>query len=179
MAGDSNNLFNPLIQQIFSMHKPKVIFDIGVGKGKVGQLCRKVLPRSNIQGFEVYAPYIENYKENLKAYDKIICADFRQWITVNSAWKADIIVFGDVLEHFFYSEVHDTIQFCLYRTKYILIVWPTDYPQDSFDDNSEEAHRSNFTFKDLAIYPVELYQKISIANRPSHMNLILIQGFLK
>lgn len=175
----SEKLFDQHVQQLVSTIQPQTIVDVGMGAGKIGSLCRSVCPQAQIHGFEVFQPYLETYKPNHQAfYNQITCADFREWIRSHSDWQADLIVFGDVLEHFFYSEVHDVIQFCLYRVKYLLAVWPTEYLQNSEQGNTEQSHRSNFTLSDLVRYPVQLYQRAQI-NPSSELHLILLRGMIR
>lgn len=176
---DSHPLFNEIIQQIVSSLQPQTIIDVGIGKGKIGQLCRQASPTAKISGFEVYQPFVEKYKENYNGvYESVVIADFREWIRQNSNWQADLIVFGDVLEHFFYSEVHDVIQFCLYRVKYLMAIWPTEYLQNDFDGNLEESHRSNFKLSDLARYPIRYYQCNKISAEID-LHIALIKGMIK
>lgn len=175
----SEKVFDQHVQQVVSAIQPRIIMDVGVGAGKIGSLCRSVCPHAQIYGFEVFQPYLETYKANHQAfYNQIDCVDFRDWVRSNSDWQADLIVFADVLEHFFYSEVHDVIQFCLYRVKYLLAIWPTEYPQNIEQGNQEQAHRSNFMLNDLVRYPVQLYHRAQL-NRFSELHLILLRGMVR
>ncbi len=171
----SASVFDRRVADILQEIKPNVVFDVGVGAGKIGAICREVLPLSTTCGFEVYAPNFEAFQENYTNDDRVTCVDFRAWIKETSDWNADMIVFGDVLEHFFWSEVCDTIQFCLYRVKYLLAIWPTGLRQNSYQNNLEESHRSNFDLSDLARYPVRFYQRLSYPDFDYH--LILLEGW--
>ncbi|MCL1471113.1 class I SAM-dependent methyltransferase [Argonema antarcticum] len=174
----SSGDFEPLLHNFVSQFQPSSIFDVGIGAGRLGTICRQAHPPAKIVGFEVWQPYVDQFKPNYEGvYNDIVVADFRDWIKQNSNWRSDLIVFGDVLEHFFYSQVHDCLQFCQYRSKHIIIIWPTEYSQDEAFGNLEESHRCNFRLRDLIDYDIEFYQKMAIEQN-STLHMVVIKGLI-
>jgi N-acetyl-gamma-glutamylphosphate reductase len=71
-----------------------------------------------------------------------------------------MVIFGDVLEHFFRSEAMDYIDYFLYRSDWVLALWPTFMPQDDAMDNAYEIHKSNFNLIDLSTkFDIHHYEK--------------------
>jgi hypothetical protein len=133
--------------------------DVGAGAGKYGKMIKQILPECRIEGIEPTIKYIEEYKL-ADCYDDIHSLTLRQYCAVNSSARHDIVLFGDVLEHFFRSEAIDYIDYFLYRSEWVFVIWPTMMPQDAVDGNSYEIHKSNFGIADLAgKFDIHYYRK--------------------
>jgi len=97
--------------------------------------------------------------------------------------KYEVVIIGDMLEHLYRSKVIDYIDFLLYRTNWILCIWPTNLPQDDWEGNGYECHRSNFKLKDLSDkFEVEFYTKkfydwnIDFIHHPASINYCVLKG---
>ncbi len=170
----SHDFCDPLfLYDVRNTIKPQTCFDVGVGYGKTGSLIKQVAPNCRISGFEIHQQYIDDRKEHLETlYDSIIAADFYEWMQKNVDWKVDLIVFGDVLEHFLKSRALDILDVSIYRSKWIVIKAPVSYCQESHEGNIFEAHLSNILLKDLASYNIIHYAKVQF------MTYYLIKGLL-
>lgn len=140
--------------------QPQVIFDVGVGVGKIGSLLKA--PGRTIVGFEVFPQYITNLVRPF--YSDIRIQDFVEFANTEFDWSADLIVFGDVIEHFSHSEAIDVLETCNYRCKYIAIQTPLSYLQNSMEGNKHEAHRCVIGLQDLMRYNIVHYVKDESVN---------------
>lgn len=93
--------------------QPKNVLDIGIGCGKYGMLMREYLDghwthgafhkkdtwKTTIVGMEIWEEYITPIHEYL--YDEILICDAYDWImNHNHIGTFDLILMGDVIEHF-------------------------------------------------------------------------------
>ena len=88
--------------------RPSSILDIGLGNGKLGFIARDLLDvmfgeryrkedwRIQIDGIEVFANYIQDHQKAI--YDEIYIGD--AFDVIDTLGTYDMIVLGDVLEHF-------------------------------------------------------------------------------
>lgn len=174
MPASCSNCDHLFINDLVNIIKPASCFDVGCGYGKTGYLVKSQMPNTHITGFEVYPKYIDDQKDNLsKVYDEIIINDFYLWIQNNVDWQVDLIVFGDVLEHFMKSKVFDILDMCSYRAKWIVIKVPLNYLQNTYDNNINEAHLSTIKLHELALsYNIVHYAQVGI------IHYYLIKGLL-
>jgi Methyltransferase domain len=88
--------------------RPSSFLDVGVGNGKWGFLVREYSDvweghflraqwNCNIEGVEIYEPYVTENTHQRAIYDKIHIGDITR--VVNSLDSFDVIYAGDVLEH--------------------------------------------------------------------------------
>lgn len=135
------------------------VLDVGSGAGKYGKLVKQILPQARVEGIEATKEYIEQYKLR-DCYDEIHEMTLRDYCNIHPRKRNDAVIFGDVLEHFFRSEAIDYIDYFLYRSEWVFVIWPTMMPQDDADENSFEIHKSNFGLGDLVgKFDVHHYEK--------------------
>lgn len=141
----SSTLFDKTIKNIVRQLKPKSCLDIGAGAGKYGLIIKDIIKDTKdtkIIGVEVEKDYISKF--NLKKiYNEIRCCNASNFINKKSIEeKYDLVIMGDVVEHMKKSDGVDLINFLIYRSKYILILYPKKYLQNSIDGYEHEAHIS-------------------------------------
>ena len=155
----SSSTFDSVLSCHLTRIAPKSILDVGAGAGKYGKMVKEILPDCRIEGIEPTKQYIEDYKLT-ECYAEIHPVTLRQYCSSNSTARHDLVLFGDVLEHFFRSEAIDYIDYFLYRSEWVFVIWPTMMPQDDVGGNSYEIHKSNFGISDLAgKFDVHYYRK--------------------
>ena len=87
---------------------------------------------------------MEKYKLDSK-YDEIIIGDARRV----ELPEADLIIFGDVLEHMEKSEAIDLIKKSD-KYKHVIASVPVGYwPQGPIDGNEHETHKASWTMREL------------------------------
>ena len=102
--------FIPTIIKTVMSTNPRSVLDVGIGFGKWGHLFREYLDvyhgrvfkedwLVNIEGVEIFRPYIEKQPWLSPIYDKIYCADIWDFLVRRSPVSYDIIMAGDVIEH--------------------------------------------------------------------------------
>lgn len=128
---------------------PTTALDVGAGAGKYGTLLREACPGCVITAIEIYEPYLERYRLR-EIYDYVNCGDALQLIETAVDSTYDLVLFGDVLEHFRKSCGVDLLNFFVYRCRYILALFPSEYVQNSVEGNRAEAHLSTWSESDFA-----------------------------
>lgn len=155
----SINTFNNVFAYHLGKINPQSILDVGSGAGKYGKLIKSILPSANVEGIEPTQKYIDDYDLN-GTYDKVHCTTIQDFAKSNPRNRYNMVIFGDVLEHFFRSEAIDYIDYFLYRSDWVLALWPTFMPQDDAMDNAYEIHKSNFNLIDLSTkFDIHHYEK--------------------
>lgn len=143
---------------------PKRVFDVGVGFGRWGAVIRefgelwygrihKDQWEVHLEGVEGYAPNIEDHHHAL--YNKIHIGDFREVVaSLEGTW--DLVIFGDVLEHFEKEEGHRLLNWALSHSKYVLINIPLgeEWPQVDAYGNQYERHLSSWSEEEFAALPL-------------------------
>jgi len=155
----SLNTFNQTFSQHLVQLAPNQILDVGAGQGKYGRLVTEQLPQSTVHAIEPTAGYIEQF--GLKQiYHTVYQKTLQEFANENFRNRYNLVIFGDVLEHLYRSQVIDYLDFFLYRTDWALVLWPTNMAQDDYGGNHWEIHRSNFALRDLADrFDVHYYEK--------------------
>lgn len=154
----SSNTFNNLLIDHVHRLAPNTILDVGAGGGKNGRMIRQVY---NCQ-IDAIEPTEEYIKENdLKSiYNNVYQTDIDGYIRNYSQNNYDLVIFSDVLEHLYKNEVINYLDYFLYRSKWIVIIWPTNLLQNSdVRNNYYEIHKSNFYIKDLSDFEIVYYLK--------------------
>jgi hypothetical protein len=105
MPGSYTGLDDHFLEDLSRLIKPATVFDVGVGHGKVAKIIRSKFPEARITGWEVFPVELHE-----TTYDTMLKEDFLVWTRNNVDWQADLVVFGDVLEHFRHSEALDILQ---------------------------------------------------------------------
>jgi len=136
----SANTLDALTQGLIQILNPQSILDIGAGAGKYGHMVRGILPNSHLTAVEMDEEYVAEFSlRNL--YNEVIVADATTLIE-NPRVRYDLVVIGDCIEHIRKSAALDLLEFLVYRSRYILIVYPYKFIQDDIDGHMQEAHIS-------------------------------------
>ncbi|MCB0196791.1 MAG: class I SAM-dependent methyltransferase [Anaerolineae bacterium] len=167
----SNPVFDLTTKKIIRHIAPKTCLDIGAGAGKYGRFIRHLMPSAHSVGVEIEPDYILVYKLN-EIYDEIRCIDAAKLIEDSIDEQYDLAILGDSLEHFRKSEGIDLLHFLVYRTRYILIIYPERYVQNSVIGYRSEAHLSAWGKHDFVSF------KHSPILEADNQRLVLIEGYL-
>ncbi len=173
---------------------PTKILDFGIGFGRWGILCREFLEvwdegnytgkwNRQIDGIEVFPDYIKSYHSYF--YDNIYKEEGYKWIK-NCKEKYNLIIFGDVLEHFEKQTALEIVNISLIKSDYIIINIPlgTQWEQVSNNENKYEEHKSiwqtsdfkNFRFKVVKSFHDYLGRKFCVvlmSGKPIDINNLL------
>jgi hypothetical protein len=175
----SLDIYNKDIQAHITALDPKSVLDVGAGMGKYGNLVRSVNPHIICDAVEASQEYIDSYGLKSK-YRNIFVKDIIDHVRTDMTHKYDLCIMGDVLEHLFLSQAMDIIDALAYKCKYLMIIWPTNLPQDYECTNTYEMHKSNFTIKDISRFNIQAYKKTYGYNIspgvPMDMHYALIAG---
>lgn len=160
--GTSNWQNIPYTIEALMKVEPKRVLDVGIGYGRWGMAVREFcelwfgrIPRSTwniwIEGVEAYEPNIDEYHKYF--YNKIHIGDFSQiHRTLTGRW--DVILFGDVLEHFTKDDACKLLEWSIDNSDYVLINIPlgTEWPQEDIYENTFERHLSEWTPEDFEAF---------------------------
>lgn len=170
----SVSIFDDRILNWILTHPYPNYIDIGPGEGKYGRMIKSVFPAAKVIGVEVEARYIDLY--DLRAvYDEVHPADALEWFADKESDNFDIVIMGDVLEHLWKSEGLDLLHFLVYRTRYIILTYPTAYKQGAWQGFIHEAHLSTWAHKDFDAWENEHH--VSIGDNNIQHNLVIVRGF--
>lgn len=111
------------------------VLDIGAGEGTYYDLLHHHF--NNIDGIEIFEPYIEKYglKQKYKNLFLGNIIDFQF-----PSFDYDIIVMGDTLEHLSEHDARTVIDKYLDKVKEFLVIVPLNLPQDVVFGNVYERH---------------------------------------
>lgn len=155
----SEPLFDAKILEILRQIRPQTVLDVGPGAGKYGRMIRGLAAEGQtverLSAVEIDASYVETFDLGA-VYDEIAIGDAGGLPDVgpDAAW--DLVILGDVLEHFRKSRGVDLLDYLYYRTKHILLVIPVDYVQGSWEGHGAEAHISVWRPEDFQNYRANL-----------------------
>jgi glycosyltransferase involved in cell wall biosynthesis len=158
--GTSNWQNIPFCVEALMKIEPKRVLDVGVGFGRWGMIVREFcdvwygrVPRKDwkihIEGVEAFADSITGYHHSF--YDKIHIADAREILPSLFEEQWDVVIFGDVLEHFEKNEAIDLLNKAIESSAYVLLNVPlgSEWPQEEVYDNPYERHLSEWDVKDF------------------------------
>lgn len=152
--------------EVIRQLSPRSVLDIGAGYGRWGILCREFLdvwdgrtyPESwttRIDGVEAFAQNISEYHRHF--YNSIECEDASLWLE-RLQFHYDLVILGDVLEHFDPAAARAVLEMCLSKGSYVLLCVPlgSNWPQETRDGNRFERHLSvwrarNFSGRSLLL----------------------------
>lgn len=145
----------------FLLHtRPTSILDIGLGNGKLGFVARDVLDvmlnerfrraewKVRIDGIEVFGDYIQAHQRAV--YDDIYIGNARDVLDRLGAY--DLILLGDVLEHFSKEEGQAFLDKCAaHSARHLAVFIPLGktWRQPAIDGNPFETHRSSWFFDEF------------------------------
>lgn len=174
----SSNLPLPVVLSIIRVLEPRSVLDVGAGMGKYGRLIRMMnaqgLFQTKLTAIEIDAGYVETYKLN-EVYDEVIVADALELLK-DSRRRYDLVIIGDCIEHLRKSHGIDLLNYLIYRSGYIAMVYPVEYPQDAIGEHEQEAHISVWSETDFTgMNNIHM----TVAAPDLKINLALIKGYQK
>ncbi|MBF0330027.1 MAG: class I SAM-dependent methyltransferase [Nitrospirae bacterium] len=141
--------------------RPTSVLDIGLGNGKIGFIVRDCLDvtmgerykRSDwkviLDGIEIFPDYIQDHQKAI--YNKIFIGNAFEYIDVIGVY--DLIIAGDVLEHFEKNKAWSFLDKCAaHCNKYLILNLPLGekWEQPTIYGNPHEKHLSSWTQEELA-----------------------------
>ena len=137
--------------------QPTSVLDIGVGFGKWGFLAREYTDinahhykredwKVRIEGVEAFPEYATPTYHYV--YDQVHYGDLRT--VLPNLGTFDLVIIGDVIEHFDKEVGLDLLQQLREKSRYILLSSPTVFFTQELFENEFEQHRSLWTVEDFA-----------------------------
>jgi SAM-dependent methyltransferase len=170
-------VFDQHIAQLLLRMKPATILDIGPGAGKYGRIIAMLRERGleveTLSAVEIDQSYIDQF-ELAKVYDDVRLGDAADLPDTGPDAQWDLVILGDVLEHFRKSRGSDLLEYLYYRTKYIIVVVPIDYIQGAWEGHHAEAHISTWYAADFARFKASCFSAAGPSG--SEIQLVLING---
>jgi SAM-dependent methyltransferase len=147
--------------------RPESVLDVGTGFGKYGFLVREYLDVYNyriyrrdwkvvLDGIEAHEPYIMEHQRYL--YNSLHRGDACRLI--ENLGQYDMVIAGDMVEH---QEKANALRLLAAMTdharKWVLISIPLgrSWPQEEYDGNQFDAHRSEWSARELRGLGFDLY----------------------
>ncbi|MDA8138503.1 MAG: class I SAM-dependent methyltransferase [Desulfobacteraceae bacterium] len=139
--------------QYLTQIRPNSMLDIGLGNGKLGFIARDFLDvmlgeryrksdwKIRLDGIEVYGDYIQDHQRAI--YDRIHIGDAFDLIDTLETY--DVVVLGDVLEHFTKEKGWLLLDKCAAHIEKALIIFlplGKGWVQEAIYGNPHETHRS-------------------------------------
>jgi hypothetical protein len=141
---------------------PGSVLDVGAGFGRWGMLCREFLDiwddgnytgkwKRRVDAVEIFDNYIKPYHSYF--YDNVYIEDAAGFAG-KCEFKYDLIICGDVIEHFEKEAGKKLIDSCLRIGKYVMINIPIgeNWEQGAINGNESEIHRSIWNLSDFSGY---------------------------
>jgi hypothetical protein len=137
-SGYSWTTFDDLTLHLLQQIAPSRILDIGAGEGKYGSLIRSA-------GWgDVHLTAVEY--EPLRR-DELLAIGYNEVRSISAldlmkspAETFEVVILGDVIEHFRKSEGQDLLEYLNYRASYIFVITPENMPMSLA--NFYEGHNS-------------------------------------
>lgn len=139
------------------------ILDVGAGFGKWGFLIRDSFDVMSFQNFkkedwklditaiEPFPKCITSIQEQI--YNNIIKKDF--FDCIDGLGQFDLVVFGDVIEHFEKEKGYEVLEKLFEHTNNIIVSTPNGFlPQGAWAENELEIHKSGWTINDFDKYNI-------------------------
>ncbi|CAM3901526.1 methyltransferase domain-containing protein [Cohnella lubricantis] len=149
--------------ELIRLVKPAKVLDVGVGYGRWGMLCREFLDvwggkffrsqwTTQIDGIEVFPANVDQYHQYF--YNQIYVGN--AYTVIDTLGRYDLIILGDVLEHFEKTQALHFLDKCLYRSSHVLLIIPigTNWPQGAVYGNEHERHLSAWSMEELRRFPI-------------------------
>lgn len=173
----SDFVFDRQVEALIESMRPRTVLDIGPGAGKYGKMVRSLRSKGvdipHLAAIEIDASYVEQFKLS-DIYDVVQLGDATTLPDIGPDACWDLVILGDVLEHFRKSRGVDLIDYLYYRTKYIVLLIPMDYVQGAWEGHHAEAHISTWRPEDFARYKATCVK--SDAGSGCEIMMVLING---
>lgn len=156
----------PVVAEYLMRIRPASVLDIGVGNGKMGFIARDLLDvmlggryrrdewQLRLDGIEVFGTYIQPHHRAI--YDDIYIGDALD--VIDGLGQYDLIIVGDVLEHFERAPAQLMLQKCrVHAMKGIILSIPLGerWTQADIYGNEHERHRSFWNREDFEEMAIE------------------------
>ena len=152
----------PTIVRFLTTTQPKSLLDVGLGNGKIGFIARDLLDvmngelhkfkkedwKTKIDGIEVFPEYIQDHQRAI--YDEIFIGN--AFDVIDSLGNYDMIVLGDVLEHFEKNQAYQFLDKCIaHANGHLIICMPLGekWTQPEIYGNPYERHLSFWSFEEF------------------------------
>ncbi len=167
-SGYSWTTFDDLTVHLLQQIAPARILDIGAGEGKYGRLIRAAgMSQCHLTAVE----FEPQRRAELLAlgYNEV------RSITALDLMKApaetfDVVILGDVIEHFRKSEGQDLLEYLNYRSTHMLVVTPEAMPMSTA--NFYEGHNSLWRPESMRWHDLWAH------SRNASMHFYLLRGYL-
>jgi hypothetical protein len=151
----------PSVVNYLALTKPNSILDVGLGNGKMGFIARDFLDvmlgerfkksdwKIKIDGLEVFPEYVQAHQRAI--YDDIFIGDAFE--TIDSTGTYEMIIVGDVLEHFEKEKAWKFLEKCSkHSSAWIMLNIPLGekWIQGDIYGNPHETHLSFWKFEEFA-----------------------------
>lgn len=176
----SDASFDKRVEKFLASHSFCNYLDIGPGAGKYGKIIRKVHPEAIIEAIEVDKSYIKQF--NLKTiYNKVYHSQVEKYFIGKNTYMTEVVIIGDCIEHLKKSDGIDLLNFLVYRTHYIVVIFPSKYIQFPLDGHERETHISIWSKHDFVPFDHKFFTKKTDFpdGKTLVMNLAIIKGFLE
>lgn len=175
----SVDTFNHVVVEHTFKIKPLFALDIGACDGKYARLIHSVYPNTIVDGVEPEWEWVGKF-ELARHYRDLFHQTAEEFFKSDLTHKYDLITMGDVIEHMYLGDALSIIDAACYKGKYIMLIWPTNLPQDYEHGRVLEMHKSNIFLPDLARFNVLHYTKafmgFNAGGVPWYNNYCLIGG---
>ncbi len=166
----SGFVFDSVVKETLKDNMYEKYLDIGCGAGKYARIIHDAVPNPYIVGVEVSENYIDKFNLN-KYYNEIHCNDALSFCKDNLDFTTEFIMIGDCIEHLWKSDGKDIIDFLIYRSKKIVIIFPSELVQFGDADNPGEHHISVWSEYDFKNFNYQYIKK-------GCMNIAILEGYL-
>jgi hypothetical protein len=168
----SSDTFDHYIDGLVGLLQPSTVCDIGPGAGKYSRLVRNKAKADDfpvrLTAVEIDSSYVERF--NLRdLYDEVIVDDALNLIRAPGL-RFSLVIIGDCIEHMRKSDGLDLLNFLIYRSGYICVVYPEAFVQDDWEGHAAEAHISTWGPNDFAGWS-------TLHHSRSGMHLFLVKGY--
>ena len=151
------------IVEFLNATRPASVLDIGLGNGKIGFIARDLLDvmlgergkfkkedwKTKIDGIEIFPDYIQDHQKAI--YDEIYIGN--AFDVIDTLPNYDIIVLGDVLEHFEKNQAYQFLDKCIaHSNKHLIVCIPLGekWTQEATYGNPYERHLSFWSFEEFS-----------------------------
>lgn len=150
----------PTVVRYLQKVMPSSILDIGLGNGKMGFIARDFLDvmlgeryrredwKIKIDGIEIFSDYIQEHQRAI--YNEIYLGDAFE--VINGLGIYDLIILGDVLEHFQKEKAWQFLDKCIAHCNNSIILnipLGEKWTQPAVYGNPNEEHRSFWSYEEF------------------------------
>ena len=141
-------------------------------------MVKGACPTCAVYGIEVEPTYAKRFAKEWSVYETVFLGDAITVSLAHSKLRPDLVVFGDVLEHMWPHEASCAVEFWCMRSKYVVAIWPTGFPQDDVGGVQAEIHRCEIRLEDFQSRSIELvrYHKVARSAPGQYKHFAVFRG---